>query len=217
MYLGMSALHGNEIWERLLLCGVYEHKRPQIPVVRYVKWRTVQAWTLVQFACAVAIWAVGQYAVVGYIYPLLLTLLVPFRSYVLECLFKPEDTKHLDPVDETEEEFHDEQRMVHHTLGHSTDEEDMLFPTRAEFRGQGMKRALMNTDRRHTIGGHGGANDDVLALEVAKACIDLDLDDKTKLDIVKRATKADARVKASASITDLMAMDNLGSAKQHNQ
>ena len=217
LYLGMSALHGNEIWERLLLCGVYEHKRPQIPIVRYVKWRTVQAWTLVQFACAVAIWAVGQYAVVGYIYPLLLTLLVPFRSYVLEYLFKPEDTKHLDPADETEEEFHDEQRMVHHTLGHSTDEEDMLFPTRAEFRGQGMKRALMNTNRRHTIGGNGGAEDDVLALEVAKACIDLDLDDKTKLEIVQRASKADARVKASTSITDLMAMDNLGSTKQHNQ
>lgn len=187
LYLGMSALHGNEIWERLLLCGVYAHKRPKIPVVRCVAWKTVQAWTLIQLACAVAIWAVGQYAPIGYIYPLLLTLLVPFRSYVLELFFDPDDTKHLDPADETEDEFHDEQRMVHHTLGHSTDEDDMLFPTRAEFRGEGMKRALMDTNRRHTIGGDAGANGDLLALEVAKACIDLDLDDTTKMEIVQRA------------------------------
>mmetsp|Transcript_9549 Transcript_9549/g.28490 ORF Transcript_9549/g.28490 Transcript_9549/m.28490 type:complete len:694 (-) Transcript_9549:272-2353(-) len=214
LYLGMSALHGNEIWERLLLIGVYAHKRPKIPVVRCVAWKTVQAWTFIQLACAVAIWAVGQYAHIGYIYPLLLTLLVPFRSYVLEHFFDAEDTKHLDPVDETEEEFHDEQRMIHHTLSHTEENDDMLFPTRAEFRGQGMKRVLMNTNRRHTIGGQGGSDDDILALEVAKACIDLDLDDKTKLEIVQRAAQEDVRIKASTSITDLMALDNLGSSKQ---
>jgi hypothetical protein len=213
LYLGMSALHGNEIWERLLLMGVYAHKRPKIPVVRYVQWKTVQAWTLIQLACALAIWAVGQYAPVGYIYPLLLTLLVPFRSYVLEYFFKEEDLKHLDPADESEDEFHDEQRMVHHAMAQaSIDEEEMAFPTRAEFRGQGMKRALMNTNRRHTIG-H-GEHDDVLALEVAKACIDLDLDDVTKMEIVQRAAQADARIKASTSITDLMALSNNGAAKQ---
>eukprot|EP00536_Pseudo-nitzschia_multiseries_P012002 jgi/Psemu1/244187/estExt_Genewise1.C_4370017 len=214
LYLGMSALHGNEIWERLLLIGVYAHKRPMIPVVRCVDWKTVQLWTFIQLGCAVAIWAVGQYASVGYLYPLLLTLLVPFRSYVLEHFFDAEDTKHLDPVDETEEDFQDEQRMVHHILNKHSDDEDMLFPTRAEFRGQGMKRVLMNTDRRHTIGGQGGEHDDILAMEVAKACIDLNLDDKTKLEIVSRAAQADSRIKASTSITDLMALDNLGGSKQ---
>lgn len=104
LYLGMSALHGNEIWERLLLLFVSESKRPQIAVVRNVNWVIVQLWTFVQLMCAVSIWAVGQYAHVGYLYPLLLTLLVPFRSYVLEYYFQPEDIKHLDPVDESEEE-----------------------------------------------------------------------------------------------------------------
>lgn len=186
LYLGMSALHGNEIWERLLLCGVYEHKRPKIPVVRFVGWTTVQIWTVIQLICAVAIWAVGQYAPVGYIYPLLLTLLVPFRSYVLEYFFEAEDLKHLDPADESEEEYHDEQRMVHHVLAQgSVDEEDMAIPSRAEFRGEGMKRAL--SDKNH--GGSGEYHDDVLAVEVAKAQIDLDLDDATKLAIVERASQ----------------------------
>jgi len=225
LYLGMSALHGNEIWERLLLFGVYEHKRPRIPIVRYVRWNIVQLWTVIQLACALAIWAVGQFASFGYIYPLLLSLLVPFRSFVLDYFFKPEDTKHLDPADESEEDFHDEQRMIHHAIAQGTkDEEEMAFTTRAEFRGQGMKRALMNANRRHTIGGN-GENDDILAVEVAKACIDLDLDDATKLEIVQRASKKilagsigaqtdpDHRIKASKSITDLMALNNLGNNK----
>ena len=181
LYLGMSALHGNEIWERLLLLGVYAKKRPKIPIVRHVSWNIVQLWTLIQLACALAIWAVGQYAPIGYIYPLLLTLLVPFRSYVLEYFFKPEDTKHLDPVDESEEEFHDEQRMVHHVMAQgSIDEEDSAFPSRAEFRGDGMKRALSKScsdEKDHALGA-----------EVAMALIDLDVDDATKLEIVQRAS-----------------------------
>jgi hypothetical protein len=233
LYLGMSALHGNEIWEHLLLCFVYKHKRPKIPVVRYVKWTTVQIWTIIQLICAISIWAVGQYASVGYIYPLLLVLLVPIRSHILERIFQQNDLKHLDPVDESEEEFHDEQRMVHHTLQHGSsdvDEEDLAFPTRAEFRGQGMKRALMNTNRRHTIGpGNTGHHDDVLAVEVAIACIDLNLNiTNTNADsmrtaparrnnsvvIVREIETNDPRTKASTSITDLMALNNLGASKQ---
>lgn len=110
LYLGVGALHGNEIWERLLLLGVYAHRRPKIPVVRHVRWGVVRAWTLIQLACALAIWAVGQYAPVGYLYPLLLTLLVPFRSYVLGRLFNPEDVKYLDPADGGEDDSDDGQR-----------------------------------------------------------------------------------------------------------
>lgn len=187
LYLGMGALHGNEIWERLLLCFVYEHKRPKIPVVRYVPWKIVQLWTLVQLACALSIWAVGQFSPTGYIYPLLLTLLVPFRSYLLAKLFKPEDLRHLDPADETEEEFHDEQRLVHHTIAKgSIDEEDVAIPSRAEFRGEGMKRSLKTSGRSPTIGENSEEERDILAVEVATACIDLDLDDAAKVEIVKR-------------------------------
>jgi GNAT superfamily N-acetyltransferase len=159
----------------MLLFGVYPKKRPLIPVVRHVRWWVVKAWTLVQVACGFTIFAVAQFAPVGYIYPALLALLVPFRSYVLHRFFKEEDMKHLDPADETEEEYHDEQRMVHENERRgSVDEEDIAFPTRAEFRGQGLKRALMNSNRRHTIGHE---SDDILALDVAKARINLDLDD----------------------------------------
>mmetsp|Transcript_20748 Transcript_20748/g.33432 ORF Transcript_20748/g.33432 Transcript_20748/m.33432 type:complete len:726 (+) Transcript_20748:71-2248(+) len=216
LYLGMSAMHGNEIWERMLMVFIYAKKRPKIPVVRYVKWSTVQVWTLIQMGCALGIFAVAQFASVGYLYPALLTLLVPFRSYILDRCFEQEDIKHLDPAEETEEEYHDEQRLIHHAFHDeaSVDEEELAIPTRAEFRGQGLKRALMNTNRRHTIG-H-GEPDDILHMEVAKAVIDLDLEDEKHpsiFEVVTAGEASDPKLKASASITNLVeheeANDNL--------
>lgn len=207
-------MHGNEIWERFLLMFVYAKKRPQIPVVRYVSWFKVQAWTLIQLACAMTIFAVAQFAPIGYIYPLLLTLLVPFRSYILYRLFPEADLRHLDPADETEEEFYEEQRLIHHAFhdgNESVDEEDMAFPTRAEFRGQGIKRALLNHKRRHTIG-HGEL-DDILHVELSKSVIGMDLDgtdhSAPPLEVVtsKLGTTLDAKLKASTSITNLLELE----------
>lgn len=191
-----------------MLFLVYAKKRPQIPVIRYVRWWVVQLWTLVQLACGLTIFAVAQFAPVGYIYPALLALLVPFKSFVLHRFFSEDDMKYLDPCDESEEEFHDEQRLIHHNERHvSMDEEDIAFPTRAEFRGQSMKRALMNSNRRHTIGHE---SDDILALDVAKALIDLDLDDVKKLEVIgARHQAAETKVKASASITNLARLNSL--------
>jgi hypothetical protein len=163
-YLGVGALHGNEIWERVLLSFMVPKHRPAVPVVSKVPWRITQAWTAVQAVCALAIFAVGQFASVGYIYPLLLALLVPVRSYILESLFEEEHMKHLDPQAESDEDFHDEQRLYEQALrSGSFDEEEVAFPTRAEFRGQGLKRALRNHQRRHSIGHE---TDDILAVDV---------------------------------------------------
>lgn len=153
-YLGCGALHGNEIWERAVLCLILPKKRPAIPVVRCVnKWRTVQVFTAIQAAFALTIFAVAEFAPVGYIYPVLLTLLVPFRSYILQRWFDHDDLQHLDPYNETEEEYFDEQRAIRLAERQgSFDEEELIFPNRAEFRGQGMQRVLLNRHQRHTIG-----------------------------------------------------------------
>jgi len=71
-YLGCGALYGNEIWERVILCFMMTKKRPAIPVVRFVKWRTVQYWTAIQVGFAFLIFGVAQFAQVGtYIFMLL--------------------------------------------------------------------------------------------------------------------------------------------------
>ena len=71
---------------------------------------------------------------------------------------------------------------------------------------------------RHTIGGNGEKND-ILAIEIAKACIDLDLDDSVSetseprpvgppsfTDLVS-LNRTDGKLKASSSIADLVTLN----------
>jgi len=55
---------------------------------------------------------ISCFVIIGYIYPALLTALVPVRSYILSALFKDEDLKYLDPTDESEEEYIEEKRKI---------------------------------------------------------------------------------------------------------
>jgi hypothetical protein len=147
LYLGVGALYGNEIWERIVLCFMLAKKRPRIPVVTKVKkWRTTVLWTLIQTGLASAVFGVAQFASVGFIYPALLTALVPVRSYILDRCFDHEDLKHLDPYGETEEEYHEEQEAIHMQKHDSFSEDEMDFPNRAEFRAGGIQKELR---RRH--------------------------------------------------------------------
>mmetsp|Transcript_33396 Transcript_33396/g.67399 ORF Transcript_33396/g.67399 Transcript_33396/m.67399 type:complete len:657 (+) Transcript_33396:230-2200(+) len=149
LYLGIGALHGNEIWERTIWCLMIPKKRPPVPVVTDVKWRTVQLFTLIQLACTFLVFGVANFTSVGYIYPALLVILVPIRSYILSRIFSRQDLKRLDPHgkgEEDEDHYHDEQRIIHHQRNDSIDSEELDFPNRAEFRGQGRKQL----HHRHT-------------------------------------------------------------------
>uniref|UniRef100_A0A7R9VY74 Bicarbonate transporter-like transmembrane domain-containing protein n=1 Tax=Pseudictyota dubia TaxID=2749911 RepID=A0A7R9VY74_9STRA len=153
LYLGMGALHGNEIWERITFCFILPKKRPAVPVVRKVKWRTVQLFTFVQVVCAGTIFAIAQFASFGYIYPALLAILVPLRSFVLTRFFNAEDLKHLDPTDETEEEYHEEQRLIRETEHNAAAEVDVVAleqPHFQEFHPGDLKKRMVHK-RRHTI------------------------------------------------------------------
>ena len=55
LYLGVGAMYGNGIWERITLCFISPKHRPRIPLVQNVSWRTVQLFTLLQVAAIVAI------------------------------------------------------------------------------------------------------------------------------------------------------------------
>merc|ERR1712232_1399858 len=51
LYLGVGAMHGNEIWHHLVLSTMYAKKRPPVPIVENVKCSTVQLYTLCQVCC----------------------------------------------------------------------------------------------------------------------------------------------------------------------
>ena len=87
----------------------------------------------------------------GYIYPALLTCLVPIRSYVLTRCFSERDMEHLDPSGESEQEYYDEQKEIEEAQRRRHDsfdsEQELIFPNRAEFRPEGLARELRH--RRH--------------------------------------------------------------------
>ena len=68
LYLGVGAMHGNEVWAHFSLNFVLAKKRPQIPIVKNVNWRTVQLFTALQIVCAAIIFGVAQFASVGTYY-----------------------------------------------------------------------------------------------------------------------------------------------------
>ena len=89
----------------------------------------------------------------GYIYPALLTALVPFRSYILDRLFDEKDTEFLDPSNESEAEYAAELRAIH--MAHRNDSFDLddalHFPNRADFHPQGYKKDIHNHEVLHPL------------------------------------------------------------------
>ena len=66
LYLGVDAMHGNEIWERINLMFMYAKKRPPIPVVaKTSSWRVVQYYTAIQFGLAIVTFGIAQFATWG--------------------------------------------------------------------------------------------------------------------------------------------------------
>lgn len=138
LYLGVGAMHGNEIWERLTLMFMLPKKRPQIPVVTMVSsWRIVQMFTAIQVACAALVFGIAQFASVGYIFPALIAALVPVRSYIVSRLFDDSDLKYLDPVDETDDDYVEEIREIHAAERRPSIGEEELFHGLSEFRTKG--------------------------------------------------------------------------------
>jgi len=106
LYLGVGAMHGNEIWERITLMFVKYTERPKIPVVTKVsRWSVVVAYTAVQVILAGITFGISQFVSWGYVFPALICLFVPFRSFVVNHLFDENDLLYLDPVTETDADF----------------------------------------------------------------------------------------------------------------
>ncbi|KAL9186318.1 hypothetical protein ACHAXT_005556 [Thalassiosira profunda] len=148
LYLGVGAMHGNEIWHHITLSFMYAKKRPQVPIVANVNWRTVQLYTLVQVCCGAAIFGVAQFASVGYIFPALVAALVPIRSFFVSRCFSEKDLEYLDPISETEEEAHEEKvKYLEHKA--SIDEAEVAdMPGFSDFKAVGMQHDIEEKKRR---------------------------------------------------------------------
>jgi hypothetical protein len=147
LYLGVGAMHGNEIFHMITFSFMYAKHRPSIPIVANVKWSIVQLYTLIQVLCTAAIFGVANFASVGYLFPALIMLLVPIRSFLVSRWFSEEDLRYLDPIDLTEEEVHDEKVMM--MLRVPSEGEDAVeataIPGFGDFHAEGMKKDIRSS------------------------------------------------------------------------
>ena len=132
----------SKIWHHIVLSFTYAKKRPPIPIVEKVQWKTVQAYTFVQFCCAAAIFGVAQFAGgLGWIFPALVGALVPVRSFFVSRVFNKDDLVYLDPISQTEEETHDE-KVKYLERRPSVDEAEIDEPGFSDFHAQGIKHDI---------------------------------------------------------------------------
>jgi len=89
-YLGMGALHGNEIFGRIVYCFMIPKNRPDVPIIRRVKWPTVQVYTFIQATCGLAVFAVGQFTSVGTFHSRNVALYVQRRQKNLDIILTRE-------------------------------------------------------------------------------------------------------------------------------
>jgi hypothetical protein len=113
LYLGVSAMHGNDVWRNVSFMFMVPKKRPRIKLLQNVGWRTIQCFTAIQVASAVLIFGIAQFADWGYVFPALVCACVPLRERVVSYFFTVEDLKYLDPFGETEDEYDAERREVY--------------------------------------------------------------------------------------------------------
>jgi len=91
-----------------------------------------------QVCIAGCIFGVAQFSAVGYIFPILVVILIPFRLYVVSRIFNDDDLIYLDPIGETEEEVHDEKvKYLEHKPSIDEAEIDAL-PGFSDFHADGM-------------------------------------------------------------------------------
>lgn len=145
LYLGVGAMHGNEIFNVITLSFMYAHHRPPVPIVANIeKWPTVQLYTLIQVLCTAAIFGVANFASVGFIFPALIGLLVPIRMFIISRWSSAEDLKILDPISMTEDEAHDEKVLLMSRIP-SVDEDEVeatAIPRHGDFHAEGIQNDI---------------------------------------------------------------------------
>jgi hypothetical protein len=108
LYLGVTAMHGNEIWERITLIFILQHKeRPQITVVTKVsKWSVVVAiYMYTSYIGWYDIWYISI-CFMGVLFSTFNCIICPIPIvYIVRRLFNENDLSYLDPVTETDTDY----------------------------------------------------------------------------------------------------------------
>merc|ERR1711884_814051 len=68
-------------------------------------WYVVVGYTFIQIGLAAVTFGISQFVSWGNVFPALIALFVPVRSFIISKIFLAEDLMYLDPVSETDEDY----------------------------------------------------------------------------------------------------------------
>lgn len=96
LYLGVSGLKGNEMWDRTKLLITDKALRPKAPWTNRVSPKKTNIYTLIQLSClASMMWVKGS--PIGVLFPVLIAFLAPLRVLLVKMkLFSEQDMESLD-------------------------------------------------------------------------------------------------------------------------
>jgi len=109
LFMGVSSLNGNELWERLLLYFIWDpSKFPRYPYVKKVSSvKSMHIFTLLQFVCLGILYALKSIKEVAVVFPFFIASLVGIR-WAFKFIFSDADLQALDGHDEEEEIANDD-------------------------------------------------------------------------------------------------------------
>uniref|UniRef100_A0A0N4Z2E9 Anion exchange protein n=1 Tax=Parastrongyloides trichosuri TaxID=131310 RepID=A0A0N4Z2E9_PARTI len=102
LYMGISALGGIQLYERLKLFLMPMKYQPDTIYIRHVPIKVIHAFTAWQTACLAILWGVKSYKPISIAFPIMLVVMVAIRK-LMEKFFDPKDLKYLD---DTMPDFH---------------------------------------------------------------------------------------------------------------
>jgi len=108
LFMGVSSLNGNELWERLLLYFIWDSSKfPQYSYVKKCTTGKIHLFTFLQFICLGILYALKSMKSVAVVFPFFIASLVGVR-YMFKFIFTQDELQALDGHDEAEEVANDD-------------------------------------------------------------------------------------------------------------
>ncbi|CAJ0939653.1 unnamed protein product, partial [Mesorhabditis belari] len=98
LFMAISSLTGNEMWQRVMLLFTEQRSYPAIDYLRRVPQRIVHTFTLIEILQLVVLIVVGFYPLsyVEMVFPVIIALFIPFRHFLLPLIISKEHLEVLD-------------------------------------------------------------------------------------------------------------------------
>ncbi|CAJ0919058.1 unnamed protein product, partial [Mesorhabditis belari] len=95
LYMGIAALGGIQLWDRILLFLMPMKYQPDTIYIRHVPIKKIHLFTFFQCVCLAGLWTVKSIKITSILFPIMLVVMVGVRK-VIERFFTEKDLKYLD-------------------------------------------------------------------------------------------------------------------------